>query len=120
MPRKPNVPCKHPSCPALVPYGRSYCEKHQVLHRSDRLSASKRGYDSRWRKARARFLKDHPLCVKCKEEGILVKATVVDHIVPHRGDQRLFWDESNWQPLCKKCHDKKTMTEDKYVVNNYQ
>lgn len=26
----------------------------------------------------------------------------------------MFWDKSNWQPLCKKCHDKKTMTEDRY------
>ncbi|MGN8738508.1 HNH endonuclease signature motif containing protein [Bilifractor sp. HCP3S3_D3] len=35
-------------------------------------------------------------------------ATVVDHIVPHRGDPKLFWDRSNWQALCKRCHDKKT------------
>lgn len=32
-------------------------------------------------------------------------ATVVDHIVPHGGDLKLFWDVKNWQPLCKKCHD---------------
>ena len=37
-----------------------------------------------------------------------VTLTLVDHIVPHRGDQALFWDEQNWQPLCKSCHDKKT------------
>jgi 5-methylcytosine-specific restriction endonuclease McrA len=29
---------------------------------------------------------------------------VVDHIQPHRGDQRLFWDRRNWQPLCRTCH----------------
>lgn len=39
-------------------------------------------------------------------------ATVVDHIIPHKGDQYLFWDRSNWQPLCKLCHDRKTATED--------
>ena len=38
----------------------------------------------------------------------LGRRTVVDHIVPHRGDARLFWDEDNWQPLCKSCHDRKT------------
>jgi shikimate kinase len=31
-------------------------------------------------------------------------ATVVDHIKPHRGDQALFWDKNNWQPLCTHCH----------------
>jgi len=30
---------------------------------------------------------------------------VVDHIVPHRGDQELFRDPANWQALCKLCHD---------------
>lgn len=44
--------------------------------------------------------------------GRYVRATVVDHIKPHRGDQRLFWDEDNWQALCKECHDRKTLTED--------
>ncbi|WP_400245601.1 HNH endonuclease [Niallia sp. JL1B1071] len=51
--------------------------------------------------------------------GKLEKATVVDHIVPHRGDQDLFWDETNWQPLCKSCHDRKTMTEDRYQEFKY-
>lgn len=32
---------------------------------------------------------------------------VADHIVPHRGDERLFWDEGNLQTLCKPCHDSK-------------
>lgn len=41
-------------------------------------------------------------------------ATVVDHIVPHRGDQKLFWDRSNWQPLCEHHHNVKTMTEDRF------
>jgi len=35
----------------------------------------------------------------------VVAATVVDHITPHRGDMTLFWDKSNWQSLCKRCHD---------------
>ncbi|WP_304879789.1 HNH endonuclease [uncultured Parasutterella sp.] len=24
----------------------------------------------------------------------------------------MFWDESNWQALCKRCHDRKTAAED--------
>jgi 5-methylcytosine-specific restriction endonuclease McrA len=30
---------------------------------------------------------------------------VCDHIKPHRGDERLFWDETNLQTLLKSCHD---------------
>lgn len=55
------------------------------------------------------------LCEKCYEEGHITMATVVDHIVPHRGDQKLFWDRGNWQPLCEHHHNVKTMTEDRYV-----
>jgi 5-methylcytosine-specific restriction protein A len=43
-----------------------------------------------------------------------VPATVVDHIVPHRGDPVLFWDEANWQGLCKLCHDAKTAREGRW------
>ena len=35
----------------------------------------------------------------------MVPASVVDHIIPHRGDESLFWDQTNWQSLCKQCHD---------------
>lgn len=59
-------------------------------------------------KARLLFLRKHPLCAECLREKRLTPATVVDHIVSHRGDERLFWDEANRQPLCKACHDKKT------------
>ena len=73
-----------------------------------RGGADARGYNAKWRKARLAYLRLHPLCVSCLAEGRLEPATVVDHIIPHRGDQRLFWDMSNWQPLCRGCHDRKT------------
>jgi 5-methylcytosine-specific restriction endonuclease McrA len=41
----------------------------------------------------------------CQVQNRLTVATVVDHIVPHKGDQALFWDHANWQSLCKRCHD---------------
>lgn len=31
----------------------------------------------------------------CLRHGIAMPATVVNHIVPHRGDQKFFWDRSN-------------------------
>lgn len=68
-------------------------------------SSSARGYNHRWRKARAQFLQLHPLCRYCEQMGKIQPAEVVDHRVPHKGDQALFWDHDNWQPLCKTCHD---------------
>jgi 5-methylcytosine-specific restriction enzyme A len=80
--------------------------------RDKRPSARKRGYTTRWGKAARRFLKHHPTCArfgidpKCK--GL---SEQVDHIVPHKGDLRLFWDRRNWQGLCKPCHSRKTLAE---------
>ena len=70
-----------------------------------RESSAKRGYGSRWQKARAAYLKKHPLCVDHEKLGQVVQAEIVDHIIPHRGDMVLFWDSDNWQSLCKHCHD---------------
>jgi len=117
MPMKPKKPCKHPGCPLLT--AGNYCEFHIKLHTTDRSSANERGYSSRWQKVRSQFLKANPLCKECQSQGKLTPATVVDHIKPHRGDKVLFWDESNWQPLCKKCHDKKTRSLDQYQEYSY-
>lgn len=73
-----------------------------------RPSAHERGYDRRWRAARRRYLSEHGECRICQLAGRAIAATVVDHIRPHRGDKALFWSQSNWQPLCKRCHDAKT------------
>lgn len=62
-------------------------------------------YGSRWRAARSTFLKSNPFCIVCKNDRIITAATVVDHIVPHKGDLELFWDTTNWQPMCKTHHD---------------
>lgn len=115
MPYRSNVPCKHPGCAALIPYSQMYCDEHKQLHKSDRAYASERGYGSKWQRERRKFLESNPFCVKCYEEGHITMATVVDHIKPHRGDRKLFWDRGNWQPLCEHHHNVKTMTEDRYV-----
>lgn len=74
-------------------------------------SSRERGYTWQWEKARAVFLRQRPLCAECERSGFVTPANVVDHIVPHRGNQALFWDEMNWQSLCRPCHDYKTMME---------
>lgn len=70
-----------------------------------RQSAQQRGYTSTWHKARSAYLKLHPLCVMCAKSNRTRAATVVDHIIPHKGNTELFWARDNWQPLCKRCHD---------------
>ena len=120
MPRMPDHPCAHPGCPRLVRHGEKYCEAHRALHPGEVRSATTRGYNGEWRKARTAFLHAHPFCAECMKRGVFTKATVVDHITPHRGDYNLFWDRSNWQSLCKGCHDVKTGKEDRYVVYQYQ
>jgi len=62
-------------------------------------------YGCKWQRARASFLRDHPLCAFHLARGAVVTAMVVDHKIPHRGDRKLFWDRKNWQSLCKPCHD---------------
>ena len=92
---------------------RSAAETKAELDRQ-RPSAARRGYGSRWRRARAAYLARHPLCASCQAQGRVEPATVVDHVTPHWGDARLFWDESNWQGLCKRCHDAKTAHEGRW------
>jgi 5-methylcytosine-specific restriction protein A len=59
------------------------------------------------------FLEQYPLCRRCESLGIVTAATVVDHVIPHKGDQVKFWDRGNWQPLCEACHNRKTAKHDR-------
>ena len=84
-----------------------------------RDSANKRGYGIKWQQYREAFLRAHPLCADHESRGMVVAATVVDHIVPHRlgvainggvveqisAARKLFWSINNHQALCKPCHD---------------
>ena len=106
-PIAPPHPCSYPGCGALTT-GSSRCDAHT----NTRPTAAQRGYGAAWRRKRRRHLMIEPLCRTCKAQGRVTEANTVDHITPHRGDMRLFWDRENWQALCKPCHDRKTATED--------
>lgn len=80
------------------------------------MTSTQRGYGYRWQKAREQYLLANPLCVYCARQGRTAAASVVDHIEPHRGDQNLFWDQSNWQALCKLCHDSVKQAEEAGTV----
>jgi len=98
--------------PSHKPPGARTSQQQRQQQDQARGSACSRGYDARWRKARAAYLASHPLCVWCQDEGRLEPAVVVDHVRPHKGDPGLFWDEQNWQALCKPHHDRKTARQD--------
>lgn len=118
MPSKPPRPCRYPGCPELTADPTRYCDAHLKLTRRhqdrERGSSTERGYDGRWRRYRKTYLAEHPLCVIClaKDPEVIREATMVDHIVPHKGDMKLFWDPKNHQSLCTECHGVKTAKED--------
>lgn len=111
MPTQPLRRCSFPNCRNRVKSGR--CEEHK--QKDTRESSSKRGYDHKWSKYRAQYLKHYPLCVMCLEKGIYTPATVIDHIKPVENGQAdpLFWRTDNHQPLCRDCHSYKTRVIDK-------
>lgn len=100
-----------PGKPArLPPHPRTLSQR-----RADRRRASRheRGYTNTWARASTAFLDAHPLCAHCLLHGVRTPSVITDHREPHRGDPLLFWDESNWQALCKPHHDFKTATVDR-------
>ncbi|WP_421695473.1 HNH endonuclease [Aestuariivirga sp.] len=64
-----------------------------------RPSASARGYDRQWSRESKIYLRNNPACTRCGNP-----ASLVDHIQPHKGNQKLFWNRGNWQSLCTGCH----------------
>lgn len=73
-----------------------------------------RMYDSAWEKYRKRFLEINSRCYCCGNV-----ATVVDHLVPHKGDEKLFKQLDNHIPLCEKHHNTVTALFDRrYIVGD--
>ena len=62
-------------------------------------------YDkARWKRRARLQLQMHPLCKICFERGVIEAAEVADHVIPHRGDEQLFWfGELN--SCCRAHHD---------------
>jgi 5-methylcytosine-specific restriction protein A len=57
---------------------------------------------------------------RCSQTGAVLvgkhpapNSPVVDHILPHRGDEALFWAESNLQTVSKTYHDKEKQSIEK-------
>ncbi len=65
-----------------------------------------------WRKLSKHNLSINKYCVICREKGLVVRATVSDHIHEiSQGGARL--DLKNVQSVCKTCHNRKTASNSK-------
>ena len=101
--RRLTTPCAIPGCWRIsVDQGR--CELHprpQVpLQRRPRTAPRNPMYDSpAWRALRARVLLSEPHCRICGQA-----ASVVDHVDGNADNNELY----NLQPLCVRCHNRKT------------
>lgn len=75
--------------------------------RDGRPSAHARGYDLKWRRIRASYLRRHPVC---EEPGCGAPAVDVDHIDGRGplGDNT----DANLRALCKPHHSRKTAMQD--------
>lgn len=63
-----------------------------------------------WSNLRRSYIKEHPLCEECMNQGIVKAAEHVHHIIPfmsgNTDDERwnLLTDVNNLQSLCLECH----------------
>lgn len=112
MPSKPMRPCLHPGCRKLCRGG--YCPEHQPPKptRQHSVMPWHSWYALPiWRETlRPQQLLREPFCRECAAIGLRVRATDVDHVVPHRGNWELFV-HGELQSLCHQCHSRKTMRE---------
>lgn len=69
--------------------------------------------DARWIAARLRQFALQPLCERCLRDSRVTPATVVNHRIRHRGDEVLFFDPSNHESVCKRCHDGEVQREER-------
>jgi 5-methylcytosine-specific restriction enzyme A len=87
-------------------HGRNQAKRHKLPEQKRNSNAM--GYNYKWQQFRKAFLFKNPLCNECRKTGKVTIATEVDHIIPHRGDTKLFWKTGNHQSLCKPHHSAKT------------
>lgn len=113
MPPKAFQVCPTPGCPTLTAQGRCEDCKSAALRR--RRPDTAKGYDARWQRTRAAFLREHPLC-ECEEHStqpwiIRPRATEVHHIdgLGPLGPRGFDW--SNLRALTKRCHSRITALE---------
>lgn len=76
---------------------------------STRKSRQARGYGREHELMREQVLMEEPLCRPCQAQGRVEPSTIADHIKPLAEGGT--GERSNYQGICKPCHDAKTADE---------
>lgn len=91
-------------------------ETSQEVDRNRNAQPWRRWYSTaRWKRLRWSVLRrdlftcQWPGCGRIEPD---TSKLVADHKVPHRGDERLFWDEDNLWTLCASCHSSAKQSEE--------
>lgn len=95
--------CPTSGCPELLQPGQR-CPRCAPTAERARGTATQRGYDARWRRVRAAYLRAHPIC-ECGCGGIATDVDHIDGLGPHgpRG-----YDPANLRSLTHACHSRRT------------
>ena len=98
---------------------RNYVDKLDLVDDERGQYSREKAYgQTRWKAISAVQLSKKPLCERCSSFGEVSIAEHADHIIPHRGDQELFW-KGKLQSLCVSCHSWKTNQEPKGKFFDY-
>jgi hypothetical protein len=78
-----------------------------VAPRKDNDPLGRRWYRHRkWKRIRRQQIDRNPWCEECEKRGLVVLATIVDHVHEHGGD----WDafiSGKLRSLCRECHERR-------------
>lgn len=98
--------CSKAGCHEYALDGCYYCAAHKP--KSAVKSEFAYMYNNAWWKRSRAWLRqpEHSWCEICGKP-----ADTVHHKIEHKGDWGLFWDENNWQAICKSCHSQHHATE---------
>jgi 5-methylcytosine-specific restriction protein A len=90
-----------------------FCDEHRRVAERQynqylRDPDTNKRYGRAWKKIRARFLLQHPLCEQCRQQNRLTPAQEVHHIMSLANGGT--HDGNNLLALCKSCHSRITVT----------
>ena len=112
MARLKALPPSLPTLPSTLAYAPTN-ERERDRFR-DRQHWRKWYRTARWKRLRWSVLvRDRFTCQRCGRTISDTSLLVANHKAPHRGDERLFWDEGNLEAACKPCHDGAIQSEER-------